>query len=176
MKDVLDALLRGVANENAQSHAAVAEHPLIQTVTAAVQSEDVDGFYFGLIFPLSEMIDGLLTKELPQSHEARFLFKHARFVETQFQKLFEKYEGSACCADKSRTVLRHLLVFFKTAVPVSFDYTQQYTYHLPKRVFITHEEIVSFFDAIYRLYYGNIDPFLTHIADLKLRMLDSPSS
>lgn len=37
---------------------------------------------------------------------------------------------------------------------IEFNYNSEYTYHLPKKVFTTHEEIVMFFESLIHLYMG----------------------
>lgn len=56
--------------------------------------------------------------------------------------------------------MRSLADSLRNGKQISFDYGQQYTYHLPKMVFKTHVEIIEFFNALYRLYYGNFKPFI----------------
>ena len=126
--------------------------------------------HFSLIYPLSLTIDGLLAHELPGSSEAQFLYKHSQFVENHYQRLIEEFEGAPCCADKSRTIMRSLSDFLKSGQQISFDYGQQYTYHLPKSVFTTQGEIVEFFNALYRLYYGNFKPFIDAVQRIESRM------
>jgi hypothetical protein len=160
IKNVLGGLITSLESESLESYEAVASVPIVQEATEKVRQGDLEGFYYSFICPLSVMVDGLLAQELPQSPEAQFLFKHSQFVERHFENLIKKYEGSACCADKSRTILESLLRFLKTGEEISFDYTQKYTYHLPELVFKTHGEIVEFFSALHQLYYGKTTPLL----------------
>jgi hypothetical protein len=48
---------------------------------------------------------------------------------------------------------------------ISWDYSAEYTYHLPKQIFTTHSEIIEFFNGIHHLYYGNPDAYIKAMAN-----------
>jgi hypothetical protein len=170
IQNVLGSLLSSIENEGKECFKEVASIPAAQKAIKAVREGEVRDFYISLIYPLSKTIDGLLAHELPSSPEARFLFKHSQFVEAHYRRVIEEFEGSPCCADKSRTIMRSLASTLKSRDPISFDYDQQYTYHLPKVVFKTHGEIIEFFTALYRLYYGRPQPFIEAVNRIESRM------
>ncbi|MBC8740474.1 hypothetical protein F6X40_27950 [Paraburkholderia sp. UCT31] len=176
IKNVLEGLLAGIHADNEQLFDTVAATPVVKDAVGKVSEGDLDGFYFALLYPLSNMVDGLLERELPLSREAQFLFKHSTFVESHFRRLIEKFEGSACCADKSRTILAKLLRFFNTGAEVSFDYTQKYTYHLPTKVFTTHHEILGFFAALQSLLFGRGEPYVAALGAIYTRMAEAGSA
>lgn len=170
INNVLGSLLAGIEEGSIAKYESMARSPALRAASEAVGRGDIDGFYFALTYPLSNLVDGLLARELPQSREAQFLFKHSQFVERHFRKLIEQYEGSACCADKSGVVLRKLLGFLKTGEAISFDYKQKYTFHLPALVFKTHAEIIEYFEAVQGLYYGNAEQFMQAVNRISSRM------
>ena len=174
LHDVLAGLMTGIEATSREKFKAVSTLPVMETALQNVQEGDFDGFYYSLIYPLSQMIDGLLSSVLPKSQEAQFLFKHYRFVECHFQELIRKTEGNTCCADKSHTVMLKLLAYFLTGETVAFDYGQKYTFHLPKNVFTSHEEIISFFKGLHSLYYGNPQNYIEAYARIAARL--QPSS
>jgi hypothetical protein len=175
IKNVLTGLLASIEQHNHDRYAAITDDPTIREAGEHVRELDVSGFYFKLLYPLSSAIDGLLNNELPGNPKAQFLFKHGNFVENHLCALFEKYEGSACSADKARTVIRRLLRFFTANVEIVFDYTAEYTYHLPKTILTTHAEIVAFFEALHRLYYGNAASYLKIMRDMEARLSADPA-
>ncbi|MNV99606.1 hypothetical protein D3C71_1949910 [compost metagenome] len=71
------------------------------------------------------------------------------------RNLFVDIEGSSCCADKERTVMRALIKHYHKGGRIEFNYGGEYTYHLPQIVLRDHESLVSYFEALYGLYYGN---------------------
>lgn len=170
IKGVLGGLFASISNGNQVSFREVADLPVMQKAYEAVRAGKPERFYYALVYPLSGLVDGLLQQELSGSEDAQFLFKHNRFVENHFRAIIDKFEGHACGADKSRTILAHLLHFQKTGKEISFDYTQQYTYHLPVKVFRTHEEIVGFFAALRHLYYGHSDAFVQVLGNIYASM------
>ncbi len=117
-------------------------------------------FYLGLIYPYEQFISGLIKSEISTNKEVVFIFKNSQFIEDHFTHWISRIEGSACCADKTRTIIRGLIDFYKVGNKIEFDYTQQYTFHLPKIIFKTHDDIISFYDAIKNLNYGNPTKYL----------------
>lgn len=94
-----------------------------------------------------------------ESAKARFLYSHADFVERHLRALIERFEGSACCADKTRSILHELSKFLREGTRIEFNYAGEYTFHLPRRVLTTHEEIEQLFEGLYRLFYGKPDSY-----------------
>jgi len=142
----------------------------VQRASRAVQEGGVDAFYHLFVHPIDSMIDAVLTKELPDSPQAQFLFRHSRFVENHFKNLIAQFEGSSCSVDKARTVMRRLLTFFQTGKRIAFDYTETYTYNLPKRVLCEHDEIVAYFDGLRSLFYGISAPYIVALHAVTMRM------
>lgn len=160
IENVLSGLLASIHEEQVSSFQEIANNPAVEKALNAIAARELDAFYFALPYPVSQTIEGLLRVAIPTSDCARFIFLHSNFIESHFQKLIVTYEGGACCADKSRTILRRLLAFYLKGERISFDWTQQYTYHYPKTIFTNHEDIVGFFEALRKLYYGNAPDYI----------------
>jgi hypothetical protein len=159
LKGFFDAMLSGIEDKNLASGETIAALPRVVEAVDHLREGDISRFHIRLMYPIDNTIDGVLAKEF-QSREARFLAKNYTFVEENFKSLIVKYEGSACSTDKSRTILRALFHFFVAGKKIVFDQSQQYTYHLPRYLFTSHEEILEFFDGLYRLYYGKSENFM----------------
>lgn len=123
---------------------------------------DYESLYYLFAYKLEQTIDGLVEHVTP-SYDAKLIFKHSHFIETHLSNLFEKREGSACCADKARTIIRSLLRFYMTGKKIEFDYGAEYTYHLPKTMLNDHDSIVMFVNALLDLYYGNPERYLASL-------------
>ena len=171
--DVLNAIFNVVEEESKTRFESVASIPSIQKSVDAVRKGDLDAFFFSLTYPLSEIVDALISKELPNSPHALFLFKNSLFVEKHFERLIEKFDGSACCVDKTRNIMEQLLRFLNSGEEISFDYCQEYTYQLPVRIFNTHDEIFTFFKALNHLYYGSPEPYLQSLSEICRRVDDA---
>lgn len=166
VKNVLDGILSSIDNENQFNYSLVESLPVMQDAVKNIKENNCEMFYLSLIYPINKVIDGLLSKEIPQSSEARFLFKNSRFVEDHFEYLIQKFEGHACCADKSSMIVGSLAKSLKTGTEIVFDYDQEYTYHLPKKIFKTHDEIMRFFKALQSLFYGKSDLYINEISEI----------
>ena len=128
--------------------------------------EDINEFYFGLIYPFEIFISGLIKSEISNNEDVTFILKNSQFVENNFRYWIERIEGMSCCADKSRAILRRLLDFYKSGNRIDFDYTQEYTFHLPKVIFKTHESIIDFYNGVKSLKYGNPTKYLISLKSL----------
>lgn len=142
----------------------IKDHPAVASTAGAAARGDVAAFRFGLPQAFDQVIEGLLLQVLPASAEARFLLKNSGFVESQVRARIEAAEGYGCVADKTRFVMRSLLAFFQTGREISFNRNQQYTFHLPTRVLLTHQEVLEFFHAVRQLYHGNPAPYVAVLA------------
>jgi hypothetical protein len=158
---VLDALFTGFQSESVATFEHIKHLKPIEYACNAVEETDADLFYMSLIYPLGNMVDGLLTTYFGQNYEVQFLFKHYSYVESHFRHNLERHEGSACVADKTRTIIRHLIIGLTAKTKLEFDYSGEYTFHLPKKVFMTQDQNIEFFKGIYDLYYGNPIKYLT---------------
>jgi len=125
-----------------------------------------DSFYYNILYPWNQFAESILRRELSNNHELRFIFMHSTYLENHFEKLFERYEGVASCADKARTVIARLARFYHLGTPIEFDMNAKYTYHFPKRILTTQAEIIEFYQALSSLYYGNPVKYLTAIQSL----------
>jgi len=171
--NVLNGILAGAEAENQQLLAKVEALPLVSAAAEHIRKGDFERFFCELLFPMERFVDGLLERQFPHSSEAQFVFKYSQFLEQHLERIFQKFEGFGCCADKARTVVAHLLKFFVTGKHISFDYTQGFTYHLPDKVLKTHDEILPFFSALRRLYYGYPDAYIQELADIHARAAEA---
>ena len=158
-------MLGAFTEESREAYRSVSSNERVAKAMASAKEGDHEQFYFSLLYPLDKVMDGLLA-DVTQSPEARFLLKNSRFVESHFQHLIEEREGAACSADKSRTIMRALLRFYLSGEEIRFNYGQEVTYHLPKTMFTTHDDIVGYFEGLYRLYYGRPAAYIGMLAKI----------
>ena len=137
-EEQLGGVLQGLVAQahNAQEELAQKLERLFDVKLAqdALARDRPDHFHLAATAPLDGAVAGYLRRSL-SSERAVFLYAQASFVEAHVEALIKHYEGTACCADKSRTVLRALARYLRTGQRIEFDYGGQYTYHLPRMVF-----------------------------------------
>ena len=153
LKQVLTCMFKGIEG---------AKDDLYQSLKKKiqVQTDDAELFYFSLIYPFSKLITGMIRAEVSKDKDIEFIYVHSQFVERFFQVMIQKQEGMTCCADKSRTIIRRLVAWFKDGEPIKFNYKQKYTYHLPRKIFKTHKDIIEFYSGIKSLYYGQPEKYM----------------
>lgn len=130
----------------------------------AMDACDTEAFYVAMKYPIDKFMDGFLEAKSSNKYEI-FLYKHSEFIETHFEKAIKLVDGSMCINDKSKTIMVSLAKFFKNNAEIIFNRDQDFTYHLPERIFVTHEEILSYFVALYELYYGNPNEYILFYKD-----------
>jgi len=167
LDDLMLSLLAGVRTQAIAASDKFSDQPALVAAAEAVKTGKLAEFERALVRPLFQVVDGLLYQELPGNHRAQFLFRQSKFVEMQFRAMVEELDGRACCADRTRTILRALTQQVMAGVPIVFDYTQEYTFHLPMKVFRKAEDIVGFFDALMELYYGNSRHYISMQSTLR---------
>ena len=155
MKEFLEKFSDSIENENIKIYKKIIEEGGLEG-----KFDNYESFYLSVIYPFNNFIDSFITAEISQNNDVKFLMRESRFVERHFKKIINKMEGSCCSADKSRTIMKRLIQFYTDGTVISFDYNGQYTYHLPKNVFTTHDEIIQFYRAIKLLFYGHTESYI----------------
>lgn len=122
--------------------------------------DSYEEFYLFVKFPFEQFISGFLKSELKMNNELQFIYSNSQFIERHFEKLIEQIEGSACCADKSRTIMNSIIDFYKSDIEIVFNYDSEYTFHLPKKIFTNHNCIIDFYQGLKYLFYGNPEKYL----------------
>jgi len=56
--------------------------------------------------------------------------------------------------------MKALIEFYRTGEKIQWNYKQEYTFHLPKEIFETHEKIITFYEGLKNLFYGNPTKYL----------------
>lgn len=155
IKDLLNALQESANNEQIALYKKIIESSSIPAFDGAEE------FFFAVLYPFEKFVNGMIKASISKNSDVEFIYKNFKFIERLYLKIIVDEEGSACSADKSRTIVRRLVDFFENGKEIVFDYEGEYTYHLPKKVFTTHNEIVSMYQAIKRLYCGDPTDYIT---------------
>lgn len=85
-----------------------------------------------------------------------FIYLHYDFLEHNIRELCVLREGSSCCADKSRAVIKMYLNYSLTAKVPEFNPDIE-RYWIPK--FGTYQEWIDLCEGLYSLYYGNTQQY-----------------
>ena len=97
----------------------------------------------------------IMPKEQLSNHNLKLFYQHYDFIENNFKSVINMKEGMPCSADKSKWVMENLEHYLKTNEERNPDYSQDFTFHLPKKVLNDTQTIYSFFKALMQFYYGN---------------------
>lgn len=164
LQQICTRLLDAQAGEDRGLIEAVVPGAMRDGALKALENANLEVFRLEAVRPFERITEALAAEAAPGNRKASFLATQSAFVARHFREQIEKFEDSACCADKTRTITRALFRHLKDGTPIHFNYDQEYTYHLPERIFREEKEIVEFFDALYGLYWGRPDRFVAALA------------
>ena len=162
--EALGGLLEAISKEGVGLYRNLAGTNLVSKAAAAARNGDPEIFYLSLQYDLDQLLSGVVETEIPGKRDAHFLMLKSQFVGSHMDKLFRRYEGWPCSHDKTKTVMRSLMKFFKTGEKIQFNYNNEFTYHLPAKVLNEHDQIIAYFNALQHLYYGNPEHYFTVMA------------
>jgi hypothetical protein len=160
MSSIFSSIL---ADENKKAMETLAKHendPEVLEAFQALLRLDYSKFGQSLLRHHQRISEALVETVLGKNPRLTFLLMHQDFVSRHIRTLFVDLEGSACCADKERTVMRALIRHFHKGVRIEFDYSGEYTFHLPQVVLRDHESVIGYFEGLYNLQYGNPKPYM----------------
>lgn len=159
MKDNIVRVLAAISDSIQQEHSD--EFAKISETVTPPTFGDVEEFNYLVHNPIRTYLKELIKSSVSPNPDIQFIHLNYQFVKSQFESLIVRREGSQSCADKSRTIINRLIKYYLTGERIEFDYDQKYTFHLPKVIFKTHDDILEFYKGIHRMYYGNPDEYLT---------------
>lgn len=133
---------------------------------------DYSKFHYYVVHQFDKKIDDILNEKVSKNKDVLFLMKHGKFVERHFTEIIRYVEGSACCVDKARTIVRELIKHYTNGNNIVFDYDADYIYHLPSMFFTEHKNIIAFYKAIKSLFNGYSDDYITILSNLKIKTND----
>jgi hypothetical protein len=165
MNEVIGGILDGAEKERHQLYDEIVNKDYEKDITKI----DIGDFYLSYFYPFEEYLNVLLQNKLNLNEEQRFFVINADFFNRHFESLFQKYEGGSCCADKSNKIIRSIFEFLKTGDQIKFDYSQQYTYHLPRKILKSHDEIILAYQAIKSLIFGRGEKYFEFMSLLLQR-------
>ena len=160
LKDFLTAFSGSIENEQLELYKKIIENSEMKSFNGANE------FFYAVLYPWEKFISGFLKTKLKASDEVVFIYKNSQYIDRNFAELFRKFEGLACSADKSRTIVKAILNFYTTGEKINFDYDGEYTYHLPEKIFKNHDDIIMFYRGLKNLMSGNSLVYLESLKKL----------
>lgn len=142
------------------------EDDFYKELSKNVNPKDIDNyedFYIQLVRPAEKYLSGFIRTEISTNRDMDFFLRKSNFIENNFKHWIVRKEGSPCSSDKSRTIMKSLFNYFKNNEEIIFNLEQEYTYHIPKKVFNNHSDIIEFFKSLHHMYYGNPEYYLENI-------------
>ena len=174
LQSALGNILESLASQSGVSKAeldAFVASPGISEAINELKSGDIDSFYFRVLYPRNKLYRAVVARFVGDYPKVQFLVEQYDFIESHFKHWIQAIEGSTCSADKSGTLVTALFWYFTKERPIQWNYEQEYTYHLPKTVFITQDEVLGFFESLEFLYGGRPEKYLQQLTWLAKRQV-----
>lgn len=133
--------------------------------------DSAESFYFSKIYAWEKFIDGYLKHSF-KNNNTIYIYKNYYLLYKHLTRLFETHEGSACCADKARTILNVLIDYFEENKQIQFNYDSEYTYHLPKLILKNQEDVLEYYDSLIKLFSGNVLAYIEKYNKIIINKLD----
>lgn len=166
IKSVLDSMYEGIKNENKLKHRDevskyVEEYgddlldPSLFKSFFTMKHEGLSNAMASTVVNTIQHKEGL-TFDREQKSALESLFLDYSFHEAQVRRLIEKYEGHACCADKSRFLLKSYVSYIKSGeLP---DFGDRSNYRIPN--FASPEAWMNVLERCNHLKYGQVEHFM----------------
>ena len=174
---IFNSLLQSALEKGKKGLRSVYSEEFLQKPISALKLKNPDHFRIFWKFEQDNMCRALIAEHYPNVNpKGMFLFTNGDFVEMHFKQLITDHEGSSCCADKSRTIIKALAIFFIDNTPINFNYDAEVTYHLPELIFKTHDEIIEFYNALVDLFHARPEKYIKALAAIMNKSKGKPAT
>lgn len=124
--------------------------------------DDPDTANTMIFFPFKNIIRAFVNKKYKSdNHMIQLIYSEWGFFENHVRELTTKFQGSTCCADRSRTILRKYIDYSLTGELPVWD-SEKYSH--PKVGSPAHW--MEFIEGLSHLYYGRPDKYLFALKQL----------
>lgn len=165
-KDIFAGMFSDIAVRNLTAYEMVKDHSVVVEAKKALDAGNPFAFHRAVLHPVVRVIDGMLEEVVPSDYRAQFLFKHPQYIADHFETIISTYEGFSCRSDKAKTIVRAIALKLTQGTPICWNYDQEFTFHLPTKVFATEAAVLQFYDALIHLYLGNPSAYLVEMKSI----------
>ncbi|WP_454667879.1 hypothetical protein [Acinetobacter calcoaceticus] len=145
------------------------DHPLFKLLTENPELfKSPSSFKFTVLYKLNNAIEEAVKKLKGVNEEYTDIFIDFQFYEDHIEKLCTRFEGSGCCADKSKVIVERYLNYLRTGDKGKWEAGEEVyiekikenisCYWLPK--FGTQDDWFNLLNALWFFKYGNPERYL----------------
>ena len=127
IKDIFESMLASLKAENQKYLEQFENDPAVLQATKALNEKNLFGAYMAFETTHKKVITAFFEANL-KSDEMQFLLQNFDFVDSHFDRIFEKKEGFSCSADKTSYILRCLYNYYEYGIEIKHNYNQEYTF------------------------------------------------
>lgn len=155
LSDVISAMMIGASAEiqKSDSFKKIIEHPAILENPTLLFSE--------VFYPLNQLFGEAIVQtqnfQKEYVHLAKHVYLNHQFYHWQLRAIFQEYEGSSCCADKARFVLRYFTQVAKGERSIENEFPST-AFGIPN---LNNPKIwIDYIEGLCSLHSGSIQKFL----------------
>lgn len=166
LNELFNTLADGQKQKRAEKLEKIKTNPTVSSAVQLLNAGRWEQFDWDLIDPLEDIATSIIEEKYEgktENGQLVFLLTKQAFIRGHLSRLFQRFEGLACSADKERTVFNAIARWLINGDEIKFNYHGSYTFQLPKRILTTHKDVINYFVAIYNLYYGRSDLYLNEL-------------
>ena len=115
---------------------------------------DPEEFWYKIIYKQDNYNDWMLHELITKNEELIYIYKNFNNLQSSFSAMFNDFEGMSCSSDKGSTVLKNIIKYYQVWKWTDYDYNQEYTFNLPKKIFKEKEMSLDFYKALKNVMYG----------------------
>lgn len=157
-KNIFDDFIWGFANSISQDN--INLYKTLSKDNKNKEKQFPEEYWFDNIYPFYNYVEWEIKSKYGNSDDLVFLYQHQDYVDHHLWYFIKKIEWDSCYADKTGTIIKRLAKYFISWEIIEFDYSWEYTYHLPTKVFTKHDEIIDFYRAVQNLYFWHPEKYL----------------
>lgn len=170
LEKCMKSLFNSIVAEEKSNSQELIKDALEQLKASKIDLSNPEKFNLFLMYKLNNGVKEIArtmhnspVKEIKDTSKPNFIYLHYDFLEHNIRELCVLREGSACCADKSRSILKMYLEYSLTGEIPQFDSSVE-NYWAPN--FGTYEEWINLCDGLYHLYYGKTEQYFKSYSTL----------
>lgn len=163
LKECIEGLFNSITAKQKKESQELIKSSLEKLKESALRLSDPEHFNLYVVYKLNKGVREIANtmheapvKEIKDTDKPNFIFLHYSFLEHNICQLCVLREGSSCCADKSRSILKMYLKYSLTGEIPKFNPDEEH-YYIPK--FGNYEQWMALCDGLYSLYYGHTEKY-----------------
>lgn len=163
-EEALNHIFNVISNEQEKKSKKTVQNVLDDLSAAGIEKLNPEEFNLRIghkvdrgLYELAKALSSTPNSNIENKNKPIFIYLHYDFLEKNIRQLCINREGHACCADKSREIIRMYRKYSLTGEIKVFNPDEE-NYYTPN--FGTNQNWIDYCDGLYDLYYGKTEKYI----------------